>query len=224
MEVGVGSKTCSSCGGSGYNAQSGVMPGSQPNGSPCMTCGGKGWVSDNSYGGGSTDCFPGSARVLTPRGLVPIEKIYSGDVVVSLDPETGLVARKVFRRVEHERNSVMQVKFRKQSEAFLATPRHPILTKRGWVRIKHLRTGDVMLRADAKGEFATARVEETAYLEQTPPVYNLLIEDTYNYIVDGNLAHSFVYFPHFRLMLNAIRPEVGKLLSPSFSKRWVSAI
>jgi len=60
------SKTCPSCGGSGYNAQRGVMPGSQKNAPLCPQCNGSGWIykdDTTTKDGRSGGCFVTTATL-----------------------------------------------------------------------------------------------------------------------------------------------------------------
>jgi len=216
--------TCSSCGGSGYNAMSGVTPGSQANKPLCMTCNGSGSVPDQPSGGGNPDCFPGSALVFTSVGRKPIKDIKVGDSVLSIDPLKGLLAHRVFRTVKHSSHPVFDISMQGGRDGFSATGRHPVMTKRGWVRVSKLQPDDCVIKAHSDGTISNRRVLWLNDNANREPVYNLLVEETFNYVVDGYLAHSFVHMPHLRLMLNAIRSDVRHLLLPKTSAEWAAAI
>ena len=131
-------KTCTSCGGSGYNSMRGVIPGSQKNASPCSTCGGKGWVYDNSdsySNGGNGGCFTGETKVKVPGGWKLIQDLNPNELVVSFDKNGKLVNRRIVK-VKKLTNKKVQTVIT-DLHSINVTPGHSIKLPNGnWKRVR----------------------------------------------------------------------------------------
>lgn len=201
------SKQCSSCGGSGYNAMRGVIPGSQKNAPTCSTCGGKGWVYVNESspnlgggvsGGSSGSCFPGGTMISTPFGDQDIAAVDRNDWVLSVDPTTG---RPVPSRVlAVRRHSACQI-WRLRLENGLTvrtTSCHSFAFEDGWVRAARIRPGNRIVRYNTEGAPQLSVIAESAPCDEIEDVYNLIVGGTFNFIADGALVHSFSYLRGLR--------------------------
>ncbi len=196
-------KTCPSCSGHGTKNHS-ISKGVASN--ICSNCGGSGQVQDYNAGGGGTgvrDCFPGEAMVLTPDGQKRIDSLGVGKIVLSLDTNSRLVPAKITRMVSHRRpHPILRVVSVHEDLSFFATKRHPVRTQRGWVRIKSLQPGDVLSYVTEKGEVRSHEVARVEKTERVEPVYNLIVDGDHTFLVQGCVAHSFVYFRRLRTFLN----------------------
>ena len=143
-------QTCPSCRGSGYNATSGVMPGSQPGRPLCSHCNGRGWIQKPSNGSEYQDCFPGDAMILTPFGQVRLDELSKGDKVLSFTLAGNVVPVTIKRKVSHRAHPILKIVSENPDLSFFATKRHPVHTDRGWIRIKDLKKGDRLAHVNAK--------------------------------------------------------------------------
>jgi tetratricopeptide (TPR) repeat protein len=122
-------------------------------------------------------CFPAGTPVLTVYGRVPIEKVRSGDRVLSQDPRTGeLTYKTVHETTLLPATPLAQLTFGK--EKLLATPGHPFwIVGEGWRVARFLQAGDVV--HSLHGAAVIDAVEEARPSE----VYNLVVNDLHNYFV-----------------------------------------
>ena len=137
---------------------------------------------DGSTGGSRApcECFVAGTPVWTVSGLVDIDKIKVGDLVLSQNPDTGELAYKPVLRVTI-RPPEQLIKVR------LASPRrtvlegsggHPLwVSGEGWVLLRKLRSGMVLHGVD--GSVMVSDVDEGSN-QQT---YNLIVLDFQTYVV-----------------------------------------
>ncbi len=156
-----------------------------------------------------TDCFPGDALVLTPRGYIRIDEVRKGDSVLSPDEEGILRPTHVNRIVSHRSHAVLKVVSQTQGLSFGATKRHPVETARGWVRIRDLKPGDSLTHIENNGSRVMHKVQRVEETRRVEPVYNIIVGGNHTYIVRGCVAHSFVYFRALRMLLSRIRRVVA---------------
>jgi hypothetical protein len=123
--------------------------------------------------------------VTTKRGLVAIDKICVGELVLSRNPETGETAYKpVLARTLKPR--VPMTRLSAGGDALSATPGHFFWTDDGWKKARELKTHSTLVGADGTATLAAA--------EQTEPAqaYNLIVADFGTYFVGKNriLVHD----------------------------------
>jgi len=138
--------------------------------------------SDGSTGGSRApcECFVAGTPVWTISGMIDIDKIKVGDLVLSQNPDTGELAYKPVLRVTI-RPPERLIKVR------LASPRrtllegsggHPLwVAGEGWVLLRKLRSGMVLHGVD--GSVVVSDVDEGSN-QQT---YNLIVMDFKTYVV-----------------------------------------
>lgn len=127
-------------------------------------------------------CFVAGTLVLTPTGLVPIEQIKAGDIVISTDPDTMETAHKTVLET-YIRETGRLVHLTINGETIITTCDHPFYVKgQGFVNAVDLCIGTELL--DAEGR--TLHVEDI-YREvldgETRTVYNFKVEDFHTYYV-----------------------------------------
>jgi hypothetical protein len=82
-------------------------------------------------------CFTKGTEIITPRGIVPVENIKVGDLVLSKD------GFKIVRRTMQAEKPVLTRKF-SNGKSLTGTIDHPIWTEnRGWVQLGELQSGDI---------------------------------------------------------------------------------
>lgn len=123
------------------------------------------------------DCFAGDTPVSTPTGLRPIATLAAGDLVLSGSNTPVRVAAIVKTRARE----LMAITL--ESGVLQATPRHPFLTKRGWLASKDLCVGDALV--DANG--GSSRVDDVRAVELAAPctVYQLVLDAGDSFAVGG---------------------------------------
>jgi hypothetical protein len=143
-------------------------------------------------------CFPYSARVLTPTGPKPIGEMKRGDSVLSFDSNSGQVSLcTVTRRIDHQASSLLAVHTVGSASPLLVTSNHPLLTLRGWVQAKRLRNTDQLCVVNEKCP-KPLRVTAVTQSDHTETLHNLHTTQAHNFIVEGFVAHNFVYFRKIR--------------------------
>ena len=133
-------------------------------------------------------CFTAGTLVRTDSGHKPIEDISAGDLVYSLDEETGRYAyRPVVRLFSKQVDAIHQVTY-SDGTIIEATAEHPFfIAGRGWVPAKALRAGQRSVTAD--GELL---IQSVAILRGPVTVYNFEVKDFHTYFVSENdvLVHN----------------------------------
>lgn len=141
------------------------------------------------------ECFIAGTPVTMADGSTkPIEKVETGDLVLSFDETThalvpARVQRTVVRRAADHLVSV--------NGELIATDNHPFRTARGWVRAEALRVGDTLVRVLDTGAGSAARfgtepdeVRSLAMQPGTVDTYNLDVAETHGYFAGGFLVHD----------------------------------
>jgi hypothetical protein len=135
---------------------------------------------------GKHSCFVAGTPVWTRRGPVAIDHVQIGDLVLSMNPETGeLGYQTVLQRTVRPATQVKTIEV--EGDRIGATMGHPFwVSGTGWVRVKDLHAGDpIRLNGRvAKLENVTSTDDEIAY--------NLVVAEFHSYFVGNNqiLVHD----------------------------------
>lgn len=131
-------------------------------------------------------CLVAGTPIQTSRGLVPIEKIQVGDLVMSQDVETGeLTLKPVFQTTVRPPKITLSIKT--SAETVQATPGHCWwVSGRGWLRAKELKAG--MMLHTARGNTEIESVEADSNEVET---YNLVVADFHTYFVGEQRILSY---------------------------------
>ena len=126
-------------------------------------------------------CFPAGTPVHAAAGLVAIEFVRPGDLVLSRDEHTGeQTLKRVVRTIVHEASELMHL--RTAGDTITATPNHPFrVAGRGWVQAGDLATGDTLCLADGGRTSVVSVIREK--LSSPVDVYNLEVADFHTYFV-----------------------------------------
>lgn len=124
-----------------------------------------------------TSCLVPGTLISTDQGLIPIEEIRRGDLVLSQHPRTAeLTYRPVLERTVREEAETHRVVLDRDS--FTATSGHRFwVVGEGWVKTRDLRPGHALFTAD--GETRILRVESA----EPAPTYNLVVPGFNTYFV-----------------------------------------
>ncbi|MBZ0237961.1 MAG: Hint domain-containing protein [Deltaproteobacteria bacterium] len=134
----------------------------------------------------ATSCknsFAAGTPVHTPDGLVPIESLAPGDLVLSRDDRTGEFAYQPIHHVivtADKRAYDLRLERDGIDETLGVTSEHPFwLHGEGWTKAAALAAGDLVF-ADGGG---WARVVSNAPGARQPYVYNLVVDDDHTFFV-----------------------------------------
>lgn len=141
---------------------------------------------------GACGCFVAGTLVWTSYGMVPIEQVKVGDLVLAKDESTGAI---VFRPVEAEivfrETAVLDLTLLhgdSRTETIRTTDEHPFwVDGQGWTRANALQPGQ-----SVDGISGASTVVSLAFSNQRSTVYNLTIGGDPNYFVgpDGIWVHN----------------------------------
>jgi hypothetical protein len=124
------------------------------------------------------ECFAAGTPVCTAAGLVAIEKLRVGDMVLAQNVETGELAFKPITRTTVRPEEPL-VEFRVDRDTFRTTEGHLMwVSGQGWVKAKQLRSG--MQAHTLTGGTAIDRNDSEAGRAET---YNLSVADFHTYFV-----------------------------------------
>ena len=133
-------------------------------------------------------CFVAGTEILTDRGMVPIEQIRLGDLVIARNAETGETAFKpVTQLFVNDEDAVWELVVETTngtSEVHRVTDNHPYYVEgQGWVEVADLQPG--MTIATMEGDPVTlASITNTGKVERT---FNFEVADFHTYFV-GDLS------------------------------------
>jgi len=147
---------------------------------------------------GGPDCFPVGTNILTPLGSVDISTVTIGYVVLSYNFEKQhMEPKRVLKIVPgHLSSNLISMKF-SNDETLKCTKNHPFRVDNKWMKAKNLE-GQMILLKSANDD-KLVKVEHVYAIEDKVEVYNLIVEDNYNFIAEGAVVHSFAYFRSFQV-------------------------
>lgn len=129
--------------------------------------------------GETTVCFTAGTKINTKEGLVNIEDIKEGDMVLSWNEYTGEFDYKSVNKIFNSETNQL-IKLNIDGEIIETTPLHPFRTIDGqWVAANKLSKGIELLSATGKKQ----KVKEVELVQKTTDVYNLEIKDWNTYSV-----------------------------------------
>ena len=135
-------------------------------------------------------CFVEGTMVLTAAGLVAIESIAVGDMVIATDPETGETAEKQVKNTFVNETEELAHVF-VDDEEIVCTPGHKFYApEKGWTSAIKLRAGDHLQLVN--GEYVTVEKVQHELLEEPVKIYNFEVEDFHTYYV-GTDAQVLVH-------------------------------
>ena len=150
-------------------------------------------------------CFVEGTQIATGEGLVPIEDIQPGDLVLATDPDTGETALKpVVQTFRNETEEWIHVTV--NGEEITCTPNHPFYSPvKGWTSAIDLKAGDILVMLN--GGYVVVEQVQHELLESPETTYNFEVADFHTYYVGDTEV----------LVHNACGKEHGNSLSTSKS-------
>ena len=129
-------------------------------------------------------CFVAGTLVMAVAGMVAIEKIKSGDKVISTDPETMETSPKTVLET-YIREVTTLVHLTVNGEEIVTTVDHPFYVKnQGFVKAGELAIGDELL--DPNKNILLVENFDVELTEEPVKVYNFQVEDFHTYYVGEN--------------------------------------
>lgn len=142
------------------------------------------------YGG--ADCFPKGTKILTPNGAVDISKLSIGDEVSSYNFKNKIIeTKKVIKIVPKHLSRNLITMCLANGEVITCTMNHPFSVNGGWIKAKNLKGKTILLTSS---DIEAVKVENIETVADEVEVFNIIVEDNYNFIAEGALVHSFAYF------------------------------
>lgn len=161
-------------------------------------------IADYVYDVGEFCCFDAGSLVMMADGTTKnIEDVQVGDLVMSLDENTGkFISQKVTSTIINKKSTDLVYVYLSNGIRIGMRAYHPLLTTEGWKSLRPdspdaireniedlslLEVGDTLV---GYGENVTiVSIEEREEVSDYK-TYNLTVEDTHNYIVEGVVAHN----------------------------------
>lgn len=126
-------------------------------------------------------CFVAGTMILTAAGLVAIENIKAGDVVISTNPDTVETAEKTVIET-YVRQVDKLVYLTINGEEIVTTDNHPFYVQgRGFIDAGNLLVGDKLISVN--GEYLLIEDYRIELTEESVSVYNFQVEDYHTYFV-----------------------------------------
>lgn len=141
----------------------------------CLQVLGISCVPEHNNGAG---CFVGDTVVLTPEGNTAMEDLKVGDLVTSLNPETGeLEPAKITKIETHVSEEYLVI-----NGGLKVTPNHPMVVNGKKMEIGDAKVGDELSLSTGAGQkiFSIEKVIETT------DVYNIVLENNNNYFTGSS--------------------------------------
>jgi hypothetical protein len=141
------------------------------------------------------NCCPAGTRILTDRGLVPIEKIKVGDCVKT---HRGRYRKVIGTTSSDASEDLIEIRHGKQT--LRATGNHPVYTGARWKPASSFTKGHRVCVASIEHARGVSHVPiETVTLEEevlrkpfSGTVYNFAVEEDESYIAEGFVVHNCV--------------------------------
>jgi hypothetical protein len=180
------------------------------------------WVSRKEKVAGTCGCFTAATVVWTATGLMPIDQIHAGDLVLSRDEQTGAMSfEPVVSTIQIAEASLVEISIRHsdgRKETIQTTDEHPFWVSCASPRVgvelsmvaetRPLFDGGHWKRADAlqpgddlRTNNGTAVIIGIVFLAQRAPVYNLTVANHPDYHVgpDGVAVHNCGFASLFKI-------------------------
>ncbi|MBR6689627.1 MAG: hypothetical protein IKL68_06400 [Clostridia bacterium] len=163
-------------------------------------------ISGDTYTDGTEDCcFDPGTKVLMADGTIKnIEDVKVGDIVMSLNEETGkYIPQKVLKTIiKHNSDDLVYVNLSNGIRIGMRAY-HPLLTIEGWKslrpnnvqtieeldKVELLKVGDTLIGYEENVRIVSIEIRNG---EPNYDTYNLTIEGYHNYIANGVVVHNII--------------------------------
>ena len=126
-------------------------------------------------------CFIAGTLISTSSGLISIEAITAGDLVLSFNPDNQEVSEQLVEETfVRESNEVVYIQI--DNDTVVTTPNHPFyVPQKGFVKAVELRAGDILCTVN--GEYVIVEQIQHEILESPVEVYNFRVAGNHTYFV-----------------------------------------
>lgn len=133
-------------------------------------------------------CFKAGTKILSGKGLKPIEQISVGDSVYAYNLEKDVIElNKVVKSFERKTQEIYEITT--DNQKIFVTAEHPFYIKgKGWVKVKNIQAGEVFKTKNSSIERVTSIKNE----KHQEVVYNIEVEGNHNYFITNSniLVHN----------------------------------
>lgn len=145
-------------------------------------------------------CFPQGALVSTPSGLRDIALLQEGESVLSFEAGSPLPrARRILRKITHGPHRLWELRF-DDGALLRTTASHSFEAGGKWIKARDIVPGASITSLEG-GRRSSKVVLRSQAAEAVEPVFNLIVEGDFTFVVDGVLAHSFTVLRRLRVFL-----------------------
>ena len=163
----------------------------------------------------NNSCFPKGTMVLTPIGKKEISKLNEGDYVVSIGKDKKTYTSKILKVKSYTNKPLWTIVFN-DGTSLKTTASHSFLIENRWIKSLNIKQGDIV-SCYINGKIISKEVVSSSEIALEDDVYNLYIENNFNFIADGVMAHSFSYFRLTRMTLWSVYSIMLNLFDEGFS-------
>ena len=166
-------------------------------------------------GGGGSQCFPAGTMVLTPNGYCDIAELKKGDVVSSVDVgSTDIHSRSILKAVSHGLTKLWSLRL-DNGTVLRTTKGHSFYSEGRWKKVSRIEVGDTVCFVNSSGLLEYRRILESAATDEKEKVFNIIVEENFNFVVEGVVAHSFTHFRSSRQIVWRYRASISRDSSPA---------
>lgn len=173
--------------------------------------------SSNVSSSNSSSCFPKGTNILTPVGSKDISLLNKGDHVVSIDSDNKHHISRVLKVKVHSNERLWLIKF-SDGSCLKTTSNHAFFTKNGWVESQNLISGSDIFSSNSK-KITQKKVTFSSEIQESDDVYNLYVENNFNFVANGMIAHSFSKFRQVRIFIWSIHAKFMGIKSGYIKKK-----
>lgn len=137
----------------------------------------------------NNSCFPKGTNISTPTGTQDIASLRKGDFVISVDAQKNHHVNKILKVKKHTNKALWLLKF-DDGSSLKTTCHHTFFSGNKWVKSKNLLFGNKVLCFE-EGSIGLKTVSSSSEISLLDDVYNIYVENDFNFIAEGMVAHSF---------------------------------
>ena len=157
-------------------------------------------------------CFPAGTKVISTFGSKDISEITKGESVLSIDKGGAPRFCRVLEVVSHANNKIWNLAFTDGS-ILRTTAVHSFEVNGSRRTARRIEPGDSLTHVGEHNTIARKTVATSVESNDLEMVYNLIVDQDFNFVADGVLAFSFTYFPLLRATFWRVTQKISDLIS-----------
>lgn len=170
-------------------------------------------------GGGGGSCFPPDTKIGTPSGWTNIQDLAEGDLVWVPARNGTLQTREILKAKTYGYTDIYRIVGPGGDLLFRASASHSVRTLDGWKRVSDLDTNDTLISYDIFGTRVERPVTDRPQFCSREPVYNLVVDADFTFIVEGCFAHTFTNARSLQMAFWRVRSKLLGFSPVRWSKR-----